>query len=264
MTRARRRAARLAVLPAVLLGLAACAAPAGAVVLGSPEYVSPYGEGWGTATPAVISNGGVPSGVLTDVSWQGWGAPVATATARASIYKPQGGYYAARPRVPLRAGDLGTCPGESELAYRSLEFRLPPWPGAPLGPWLKWSGSLDICDYAVKDPRYDYPRRPPGVCGSIGEGFEPGDFLSVTTFQLGCADGRRLARRAQRKFERRLPAQRCFNHGCVRPVGDFSCRWYRLRTSETTSTIDVPYPVQRVACRRGEATITWWFVLYFD
>lgn len=116
----------------------------------------------------------------------------------------------------------------------------------------------------MKDPRYDYPRQPPGICGNIGDDYEPGDILGVETFLLGCAQGRSLARRAERKVRLRLPAQKCFNHGCTRRVAAFRCHWYPLRSGETTSTIDYPYPVQRVACRRGEATIAWRFVLAYD
>ncbi len=254
---------KLAAVAALALLWLAAPAPASAVVLGSPNYIPSYGEGWGASMPSVISNGGAPSGVLTAVSWQGWGDPVATGSGRAAIYKPQGGYYAGHPRIPLRAGDIGTCPGQSEPAYRSLEFRLPPWPGAPLGPWLKWSGSLDLCDYSVRDPAYDYPKRPPGQCGNIGDDYEPEDILDVTTFELGCGEGRSVARRAEHKVRRTLP-RKCFDTGCTRSVADFRCRWYPLRADESTSTIDYPYPVQRVACSRGEATITWRFVLSYD
>lgn len=243
-----------------LLGVAS---PAGALVLGSPSYVPSYGAGWGTSMPALISNGGVPSGVIDQIAWTGWGEPVATGVGRTSIYRPQGGYYGARPKVPLRAGDVGTCPGQTEAAYRTLEFRVPPWPGGPLGPWLKWSGSLDICDYSIKDPRYDYPRQPPGICGNIGDDYEPGDILGVETFLLACSQGRKVARRAESGAGARLP-HRCARRGCARAVGAFRCRWYPLRSGETTIDISIAYPVQRVACRNGRATITWRFVLNFD
>jgi hypothetical protein len=197
------------------------------------------------------------------VDWKGWGEATATGSGRTAIYKPQGGYFAAHPRIPLRASDIGTCPGETELAYRTLEFRLPPWPGGPLGPWLKWSGSLDLCDHSTLDPRYDYPRQPAGICGNIGDDYTPGDILDVTTFELGCRQGREVALEAESRLRPRLPGG-CLRHSCTRRLGNFRCRWYALHPDETTIDIVAPYPVQRVACSRKRATISWWFVLAFD
>ncbi len=258
----RRLVAALLYIAAALVAVSPSTAAADSPVLGSPEYLE-NGVGWGTAMPVDIGNGGAPSGFLSEIIWQGWGEAVASGSGIASIYKPQGGYYGGHPRIPLRAGDLGTCPGRTELAYRSLEFRLPPWPGAPLGPWLKWSGSLDLCDYSVKDPRYDYPKRPPGLCGNIGDDYAPGDILDVTSFELGCSKARGIARKAERHVRFKLP-RRCLQHGCNHKVRAFRCHWYELRPGETTIDIEFAYPVQRVACAKGDSTITWWFVLWVE
>jgi hypothetical protein len=157
---------RLFLAAAVLAFLAAPAAARATPVLGSPDYIT-SGAGWGTSAPHEVFNGGSPGGLVDHIKWRRWGKPVARGRGKANIYRPNGGYYPPVTTV-LRARKLGTCPGRSELAYLVLELRTPNWPGGPLGPWLKWSGSRTLCDYDDTDPAYDYPKRPPGLCADIG------------------------------------------------------------------------------------------------
>jgi hypothetical protein len=224
------------------------------VVLGSSSYV-PGGSGFGERAPSLISNGGVPSGVVTHVRWQGWGKATARGSGLASIYKPQGGYFPPV-RVPLRATNIGRCPGQSARAYTTLLIRLPPWPRGPLGSWFKWSGSRNLCDYSDQDPRYK--KHFPGDCGSLSPDYRPGDAFDIGAYRIGCQRARGLARASRS----RIPLGRsvCTRQGCVRTVGAFRCHWQRLHPDESTPVSERQYPAERVACRRRGATVTWWFV----
>lgn len=234
------------------------AAPAAEPVLGSPDYVL-GGGGFGTYAPTWISNGGVPSGTMHDIRWRDWGAPVATARAKASIYRPQGAYFPPVGAV-VRAQDLGTCPGRPEQAYRTLMRRVPQWPGGPLGPWLKWSGSRTLCGYADTDPAYDHPARPPGLCGSVGDDYEPSDVYSIVAYRLSCARARDVARRVGDRGS----SFRCADRGCSFAVRRLTCRLARLHAGEMTLGSLAAYPVQRLACRRGDGVMSAWLVLPYD
>src|SRR5262245_57756128 len=81
-------------------------------------------EGYGSARPSTISNGGDPTGVVMNVSWQSWGGPQAVGTGT--------GYYDP-PNVPVDqstseqativAFDLGTCDGR--YMYQAIEWYFP-------------------------------------------------------------------------------------------------------------------------------------------
>ena len=81
-------------------------------------------EGYGSARPTTISNGGDPTGIVTDVSWQSWGGPEAVGTGT--------GYYDP-PNVPVDkvvkekatvvAFDLGICAGR--YMYQGIEWYFP-------------------------------------------------------------------------------------------------------------------------------------------
>jgi hypothetical protein len=117
---------------------------AASVVLGGEVYGAPSGQGWGTAHPHVIYNGGDASGSITNVHWSSWGGAVARGRGRNPIFKPHGGYYR-RPVVALlKAVDIGPCEGRD--AYLRLLIREPRRPGGPLGPWRSWSGPQTICE----------------------------------------------------------------------------------------------------------------------
>jgi hypothetical protein len=119
------------------------------VVLGSKAY-APQGYGWGTVSPDRIYNGGVPSGLVTDVVWQDWGQPVATGQGLTWVYMPKGGYYPEQGAIQLRAQGIGRCRRkngrpEKHLAYRRLFASVVDYPGGPFGPWFRWSGTKSIC-----------------------------------------------------------------------------------------------------------------------
>lgn len=130
-----------------VLALAAIAvASAGAAanpVLGAKAFAAPYGEGFGTAEPSTIFNGGDPSGQVTKIHWTGWGNPTAIGYGLNPIFKPHGGYYRKPAKIELRATALGKC--GKQRAYTRLEARVPKKPGGKLGKWFSWSGAKTIC-----------------------------------------------------------------------------------------------------------------------
>jgi hypothetical protein len=121
------------------------------VVLGSRRFYAPGSRGFGTARPRTIYNGGVPSGLVSRITWTGWGSSQAFGRGLTSIYKPGGGYYRQRVTIRLRAYSVGTCPAEPQLAYRRLAYRVPSRPGAPLQGWRYWSGRSEICTNPLDD-----------------------------------------------------------------------------------------------------------------
>jgi hypothetical protein len=123
--------------------LAASAGAAANPVLGAKSFAAPHGEGFGTAEPSTIFNGGDPSGDVTKIHWTGWGNPTAIGHGLNPIFKPHGGYYRKPAKIELRATDLGKC--GNQAAYTRLEVRVPKHPGGKLGKWLLWSGAKTIC-----------------------------------------------------------------------------------------------------------------------
>jgi hypothetical protein len=147
--------APLIVLALIAAGLAATSALAASAapmptlgastspVLGAKDFAGPDGEGWGTARPATIFNGGDPSGLVSDIHWRSWGGAQAIGWGKNSIFKPGGGYYRKQVAIELKAAALGQC--GSRRAYTHLAFRVPKRPGGRLGPWRSWSGATTIC-----------------------------------------------------------------------------------------------------------------------
>ena len=54
--------------------------PAALPTLGRPAGVFSRGKGFGQVKPSEIFNGGDPTGLVTHVTWSGWGGPQAKAT----------------------------------------------------------------------------------------------------------------------------------------------------------------------------------------
>lgn len=128
----------------LLFMCAAVPATAGAkLILGSKKYQAPSGQGWGTAEPKKLFNGGVPSGLIDHIHWKGWGGSTAIGWGRTWIYKPRGGYYNRSVRAKLRAFVIGNCAGHR--AYLHLSVRHPSRPGGKLGPWNAWGGNGNVC-----------------------------------------------------------------------------------------------------------------------
>jgi hypothetical protein len=130
------KASVLAIVCSLSVVLAATTASgASSVVLGSAAFAGPHGEGWGTAKPTRIYNGGDPSGLVTHIHWKSWGGRSAIGYGLNAIFKPHGGYYSHLAQIELRAHGLGKC-GSGPRAYTQLSFRVPSYPGGPLGAWM--------------------------------------------------------------------------------------------------------------------------------
>jgi hypothetical protein len=120
------------------------ASGAGTVTLGSSSFAGTYGKGWGSARPAVIYNGGDPSGLVREIQWTSWSGGTAIGFGLGNIFRPRGGYYPPV-LVELRAQALGHC--GSHQAYTQLAIRTPPKPEAPLGSWHLWSEAKSLCHF---------------------------------------------------------------------------------------------------------------------
>jgi hypothetical protein len=78
-------------------------------------------QGYGQARPTEISNGGDPTGIVTNISWQSWGGPKATGTGTGSYDPPnQPVSNSIQATATVVAFDLGTCQGK--LMYRAVEW----------------------------------------------------------------------------------------------------------------------------------------------
>jgi hypothetical protein len=84
----------------------------------------PITRGYGSARPGTLDNGGDPTGIVTNVTWQSWGGSQAVGTGTA-YYDP--------PNVPVAeatketatvvAFDLGSCAGQ--YMYQAVEWYFP-------------------------------------------------------------------------------------------------------------------------------------------
>lgn len=237
-------------------------AAAAEVRLGSANFwEGEYDEGFGEERPARIYNGGVPSGLILNVVWKSWGGPVALGTAEKPIYKPGGGYFRQGARVRLKARGLGTCPGEPGSAYHDLLIRTPLWPGGPAGPWLAWNGNKSLCGDGSPS---DWVEPPGGYCGYTGEYGEPGEVATIMASKVGCPIARAVAKRSEREVSPSRyygPRRYCGRKGCRVRLRGFRCRFHRLHPTDYTDGEGGTYPAyQRVACKRGQASVIYWYL----
>jgi hypothetical protein len=135
------------VVTVAFIGIPVSASAAGSgVVLGKRGLTGSYGLGWGTSSPSLIYNGGVPSGKAWDLRWSNWGsASAATAHGLTWLYRPHGGYYGKPGAIELRAYRLGRCVPGGVRAYTRLAVRVAIRPGGPLGRWYAWGGWHTTC-----------------------------------------------------------------------------------------------------------------------
>jgi hypothetical protein len=242
--------------PHLVLGLLLCAPAraADAPVLGSPDFVHVYGVGWGKVAPRKIHNGGDPSGLVSKIRWSGWGHPVARGVGTGNIFRLMGGYFPPV-RVKLRVRDLGRCPGHSQRAYTTLEIRIPQWPGGPLGEWVKWGGSTNMCGVETHDPAYQ-GLNVPGQCTSVGGDLRPGAVTSIVTYRIPCGRARSVAARVRRWV--RPPD--CDQRGCKSRILGTSCRLDRVHTHDVAG-IHHQHKTQRLVCRDGGRSLSAYLVL---
>lgn len=88
-------------------------------ILGEPW--APTQEGYGTVKPTSISNGGDPTGIATNVTWQSWGGPQATGQGM-STYVPSNATVSdgIAAQATIVAFNLSTCQGKT--AYTAIEW----------------------------------------------------------------------------------------------------------------------------------------------
>ena len=129
---------------ALVLASSALGSSSSVVVLGK-RHVPANGQGWGTAHPRLIYNGGDPNGRAWQLQWTGWGSPVARAHGLTWIFRPHGGYFAKPGAIELRASVIGRCTSNGPRAYTRLEAREAVRPGGPLSRWFVWGGWKSTC-----------------------------------------------------------------------------------------------------------------------
>jgi hypothetical protein len=101
---------------------AAPAAPASAPLLGA-VWASGV-QGYGTARPSGLNNGGDPTGIVSGLTWSSWGGSSASGTGTAEYVAPgQSVAQGSEEHVTVVAFDLGTCHGRT--AYRAVEWYFP-------------------------------------------------------------------------------------------------------------------------------------------
>lgn len=85
---------------------------------------APYQQGYGEVAPKTIFNGGDPTGLVDDITWQNWGASTATGTGTGLYVGPdQFVYQGQRTKATVVAYNLGTCHGHP--AYLSVTWYFP-------------------------------------------------------------------------------------------------------------------------------------------
>lgn len=218
-------------LAAVVLALTAAApAQAASPVLGKLGLMGKYGKGFGKAKPSVVFNGGSPGGLADKIRWRNWGGKTATGRGVIAAYRPEGGYYAKRVPIQLRATRLGRCPGGKRRAYTRLVARSHDRPGGRYGDWFPWT--LDLCDFDAEPDR----------CGSVA--YEPNTdwgASDVTAWDTSCDTARAVAAAAKTRPLRPGDMKQRF------VTDGFACNGYSLEGEGLPSTT--------WTCTRGTAVV---------
>lgn len=100
-------------------------------------------EGFGSAKPSRVFNGGDPTGLFWDITWDSWGAPIAYGHGTAN-YEPPSASVADSYAQPadLAAYDLTTCGGKP--TYRDLAVWFPTH-GEHFNPKTNGEAFYDLC-----------------------------------------------------------------------------------------------------------------------
>jgi len=81
-------------------------------------------RGYGEVRPTVIDNGGDPTGLVTDITWDAWGGPTATGHGTTTRVPRQGPVaQGQQERATVVAYQLGACGGHP--AYRAVQHFFP-------------------------------------------------------------------------------------------------------------------------------------------
>jgi hypothetical protein len=120
----------------------------GPVVLGSKNFVTWGGSGFGTPHPSRIVVGSDPSVLITHIHWHGWGRQRASGVGRyaAPHYGEGGTYYKKQARAVLRLSGIGRCRPDGPRTYMALKVKVALQPGQRPS-WYEVDGSHGLCSY---------------------------------------------------------------------------------------------------------------------
>jgi len=90
---------------------------------------SAYQQGYGVVQPTTINNGGDPTGIVTNVTWQSWGGSRATGQGTSTYVAPnETTSQGTQAQATIVAFNLSTCHGQS--AYTAIEWYFPQYGGS--------------------------------------------------------------------------------------------------------------------------------------
>jgi hypothetical protein len=127
----------------------AASSPAkGPVLLGSKNFVTWGGSGFGTPHPSRIAVGSDPSVLITHIHWHGWGRQKAQGVGRYSAphFGHGGSYYRKELRADLRLSGIGRCKPNGPRTYMALKVKVALQPGQRPS-WYEVDGSHGLCSY---------------------------------------------------------------------------------------------------------------------
>ncbi len=94
--------------------------------------------------PSTLNNGGDPTGIVTNLSWQSWGGPRAVGTGTGYYEAPNEPVSdATREQATVVAFDLGTCAGQ--YMYQAVEWYFPESGGS-----FESGTYLDVCSWTYQ------------------------------------------------------------------------------------------------------------------
>lgn len=101
--------------------------PTPSPILGEPWAATQ--QGYGTVKPATINNGGDPTGIITNITWQSWGGSQATGQGISTYVAPNDTVSeGTQEQATVVAFKLGTCQGKT--AYTAVEWYFPQYSGS--------------------------------------------------------------------------------------------------------------------------------------
>jgi hypothetical protein len=162
-----------------LLVTASVAVAGGKVPILTPSTM-PYAQGYGSAHPAAISNGGDPTGVVTHIHWRSWGKPSAVGIGLGTYVWPGTIVADNKPnsRATVLAYHLGSCKGRP--AYLAVNWYYPEYgEKAP----KTTGGYFNLCSGKYVGKSQPYPS--PHGCGTMGT--EGRFWNDVQAIRMNCA-----------------------------------------------------------------------------
>jgi hypothetical protein len=101
-------------------------------------------QGYGLVRPSTLNNGGDPTGIVTNLSWQSWGGSKAVGTGTAYYEPPNEPVsQSTAEQATVVAFDLGTCGGQ--YMYQAVEWYFPESGGS-----FDSATYLDVCSWTYQ------------------------------------------------------------------------------------------------------------------